>query len=136
MAKEHEPPVGPELKVAQQVNREVHKLNEDMANGLTIFTDHTLKGVRCNGNEQLHNVTHDIAALVEYHEDCLVQYGELATHIDKVERSLKFINDSFKKVLLLCNTCNGRGGTGNNGSYKNPWEDCSDCDGRGLHVKV
>jgi len=128
-------PQDEQLRIAKLIHRTVNKLRKGIEYGPTIFTDHTLRGGRCNGTEQLSTIVRNLRELREYRDQRTAELVLLTEHVAKTEAGIIKITTEFDKTLRVCSLCQGCGGTGRNGCYVDPWEDCTTCYGKGCVKK-
>lgn len=124
-------PTGKELKLAKEVDRLMEKYkhidSDSDPDSALISIGHALDGVRDNGTERVVSLVEVRKYLKEYKADC--------------ERSLKGTRDSLDLTCVIlskmanmkiCSVCKGSQGKKGVDAYRTPWEDCSNCRGRGI----
>ena len=127
-------PKGRELKVAKVVSRLISKLykmvTEHHPVSMSIHIDFTLEGIRTNGRESVTGLLDVKKDLEEYKTDC-------ENRIKQNQETLKLTETALEKLrwIQICPKCKGEKGFWSKpkrGYMGRTWDDCVDCNGRGI----
>ena len=131
------PPEGKEKKALLKLEpmvRTMDALAYDIYFGGTIAMGHAIKGVRCNGHQQVRS----IADIFDEMDKWLRDIKHIKALVVKAERTLERTN-KIRDGFINCDSCVGRKGKMVPGktprdpySGQRRWEDCANCAGRGI----
>lgn len=125
------PPKGKELQLAKEVNRLMEKYKhidcDSDPHSALISIDHALDGVRVNGTERVVSLVEVRKYLKEYKGECEQSVKSMRDSLD-----LTCVILSKMENMKICPACKGSQGKKGVDAYRTPWEDCTNCRGRGI----
>ncbi len=127
------PPEGEELKIAKKVNKLLDQYSKipNYSDSPTVFIDHVLEGVRCNGLQRVTSLLDIVEEMSEFEE-------RLILDIEGCKKAL-VLTKKIRDVMVgfkVCSKCKGEKGDFSKNVesdyQRGPWEDCTECAGRGI----
>ena len=115
----------------RKLDRELHSAGY---HDFLITAGHAIKGVRTNGVERRTTLLDSLKALDTDIKSADLHINDMRCIQDKAESQLSTLRLILSE-FSICKICGGEQGTGVCGSPRNPWEDCSNCNGYGIHLK-
>ena len=130
------PPEGKEKKALLKLEPMVRSMSDlayDIYFGGSVAMGHAIKGVRCNGREQVRSIADIFDEMDESHKSI----KHIKSVVAKAERTLARMN-KIREGFIKCPSCHGKKGQKHRSAAPTPgscygyWEDCAKCDGRGV----